>query len=171
MNDSTRDTEFPPEEWYDDEVRINTDPEPREVREKRLAELGQAVDKLRAEDGIRVPWTGGGREPDGTYRLAYPDTTSPAYQVMSVVYDHGMVSFSWPQWAEGWQIYAELTPETVRRLDLITTLKLLSALTRSERFGDGTWAEAFESGRGLLLFEHWLALEQAGAPRPVTVGP
>ncbi len=142
-----------------------------EARAARLAALEEIIGKLRAEGEIRVPWRGGGQEEDGIHSLAYPDINSVAYQAMPVVHDHGMVVFSWPQWREGRRIYEGLTPKNIGELDLITTLKLLSALARSERFGDGTWAEVFESGRGLLLFEHWLNLEREGAQRPITLEP
>lgn len=158
-------------EWYDDEVRLDHRREAPEARAARLAALKEIIAKLRAEGELRAPWRGGGREEDGVFSLAYPDIDSVAYQAMPVVYDHGMVVFSWPQWGEGWRIYEGLTPESIGELDLITTLKLLSALARSERFGDDTWAEVFESGHGLLLFEHWLNLEREGAQRPVTLAP
>lgn len=92
------------------------------------------------------------------YSMGFAKMTPVIREAMTVLYDHGIVVFDWMNWREGFELLEELTPERTATLDRETTLKLLSAVARQDRFSDGSWGELFETGKGLWLFERWLEL-------------
>lgn len=127
----------------------------------KRADLAALVDRLRAHrdgGGPWQEWTPATPEPDGVISLGYPTPAPVVAEAMRFLHTHGFIGFDWPNWQAGRDLYAELTPERVATLDRQTTLMLLSALAREERFCDGIWGLMFESGRGTWLFERWLEL-------------
>lgn len=124
----------------------------------KRADLAALVGRLRDHTGPWQEWTPASPEPDGVISLGYPTMAEPAKEAWDFLYEHGMIVFDWPNWQAGSDLYDSLTPERVSTLDRETTLMLLSALAREERFCDGAWASMFESGRGTWLFERWLEL-------------
>ena len=121
-------------------------------------ELTALVEKLRRHEGAWQEWTPAVQMDDRVYSMGYPTTPEVVDEAMTVLYDHGFISFDWMNWREGFDLLVELTPERVSALDLETTLILLSAVARDDHFSNGAWGEFFESGKGLWLFERWLEL-------------
>lgn len=122
------------------------------------AELAAVVEKLRRHDGSWLEWAPAEEMADGVYSMGFATMTPVIREAMKVLYDHGIVVFDWMNWREGFELLEELTPERTATLDRETTLKLLSAVARQDRFSDGSWGELFETGKGLWLFERWLEL-------------
>lgn len=116
------------------------------------------VDKLQDHAGPWQEWTPATPGPDGVISMGYPTMSEVAKEAMTFLYSHGMMVFDWPNWRAGSDLYHELTPERVSTLDRETTLMLLSALAREDRFCNGTWGRMFESGKGTWLFGRWLEL-------------
>lgn len=121
-------------------------------------ELRAVVGKLRQHDGPWLEWTPAEQMEDGVYSMGYPMMSPELHEAMTVLYDHGIIVFDWMNWREGFELLEELTPQRAATLDRETTLKLLSAVARQERFSDGSWGELFDTGKELWLFERWLAL-------------
>jgi len=61
------------------------------------------------------------------------------------LYKEGFVyTFDWMSWKEGEQLLIE--KERIGFLDLLTIQKLITAIVRAERFGDGSLASAINRG-------------------------
>lgn len=88
-----------------------------------------------------------GGEYDGTGVITWPwiDYSRDVLAFVQALYDHGwVVSFDWGSWQdEAEQI---LAGDGVERADVETLRRLLTLISRKDRFCEGFLATAFESG-------------------------
>jgi len=59
---------------------------------------------------------------------------------------HLVVKFDWPNWQEGRDWYVLQDDSKYAKLDVETSLKLLTAIMRNDRFNEGALVNAFDSG-------------------------
>lgn len=66
---------------------------------------------------------------------------------VSFMYENKLVvKFSWVEWQEGRDWYALDDESKYGKLDIETSLKLLTAIIRNDRFNEGALVSAFETG-------------------------
>lgn len=134
-------------------MNVSSDLQAREERRAALRGLLPAVDRLR---GVRaVEWSGGGRLENGSYCIRYPVYDAVTRDVM-VAFDGGpLTGYGYTDTLEvrglaGQQLDLQ---ELARDSDEELTLALLTGLIRSERFCDGSVAEALREGTLVALLD------------------
>lgn len=128
-----------------------------------LAELRELVERLNTHDGPWGEWHGGERDAGGIVTMPWMQSGELADAARIWLGKHGrMVTFDWPAWEEGRAIFRDWTDTTAATLDRETVCRLLTAVSRNDRFNEGAWVDLFESGRGVALFNRLLACEEAG---------
>jgi hypothetical protein len=69
------------------------------------------------------------------------------YEFLDLMHDKNLLPvFDWVKWSAGSDLFMSEDPTRYDNVDLETALKLIYAVTRKERFADGTLALAFETG-------------------------
>jgi hypothetical protein len=83
---------------------------------------------------------------DGTIEIPHTYASEIVEEFRTLYYEMELhVPFDWSTWEEGKQIISD--PETdFSQLDLLTLLKLLTAVLRSDHFSEGVLVEYFENG-------------------------
>jgi hypothetical protein len=113
--------------------------------------LGAWADRFADPAFSAGAWTPSRTDDDGVIHMGWFDLSDVCQAFVSEMYELGFVhDFEWMQWLatpEGRDLAAR--PEAVATASADDLGKLLTAIIRSERFGDGQIEGAFESG--LLL--------------------
>lgn len=125
-----------------------------------LSHLKALVKKI---DNHKGPWMkheGGGELEDGVIQMPYVTADPVAYEALTFLYYNKLIiDFDWGKWHEGRKLFASENENKFDKLDKDTTLKLLTAVARNDRFNEGAWASLFESGDAQKLFRRLLEIE------------
>jgi hypothetical protein len=128
-----------------------------------LQRLGAWADRFADPAFSAGTWTPSRTDDDGVIHLGWFDLSDACQAFVSEMYELGFVhNFGWMQWLatpDGQDLAGR--PEAVATSSADDLGKLLTAIIRSERFGDGQIEGAFESG--LLLAIARRAQEITGA--------
>jgi hypothetical protein len=108
-------------------------------------ELDAALAAVEALDPDRyATWTGGGEQPDGTVTLAWPDYAPEVERLRSAIGAAGLVvPYAWPQWAG---IERHRAGRGMEEALVEDAVRMVTAVVRSERFGDGNIEGALRDG-------------------------
>lgn len=143
-----------------------SDPAPGPLHPDDLRKLRELVAAIQRHEG---PWgeaRGGDQTSPGVYSMPWVETHKLAYEAMDWLYDSNRVFwFDWPEWDEGRRIFQEWTDATAASLDHLTVRKLITVISRNDRFNEGAWADFFDAGQGPALFARLLELEEELAAR------
>lgn len=96
---------------------------------------------------------GGEKLGDNFYHQLYIKPSEVVTKFISIVYDKNIIiKFAWPKWKEGSN--AVENPNTdYSKLDYIFLTKLLTGITRNDRFGEGYLVSHFEKGTILKILK------------------
>ncbi|HVF20943.1 MAG TPA: DUF6508 domain-containing protein [Mycobacteriales bacterium] len=109
----------------------------------RWRDLAAAVAAVEAADG-HATWAGGATV-DGATQAPYPVYSAAVERLLAAVGRVGaIVVFAWPGW-DGLDRYDD--PTRLRHAPAADAARLVTAIVRGERFGDGTIANAVDDGR------------------------
>ncbi len=123
-------------------------------------ELNELVTNLNTFGGSWGEWKGGEKTESGTIQIPYVVEAPILTEARQFLNNNELVvTFDWPNWQEGRDIFTSKDPEKFDNLDQETVLKLLSAVMRNARFNEGAWVNLFESGDGGKLFQRLLELQ------------
>lgn len=110
---------------------------------ERWHALAEAVAAVEAED-VHATWAGG-ETVDGATQMPYPVYSQAVERLLSALGGVGaVVVFAWPRW-DGLDRYADAA--ALRDAPAADAARLVTAIVRGERFGDGTIANAVDNGR------------------------
>lgn len=124
------------------------------------SELEALVREMEAHEGPWGEWKGGEKTESGATQFPYVVETPVLTKARRFLHDNNLiVTFDWPNWQGGRDIFKSENPDKFEKLDQETVLKLLSAVIRNARFNEGAWVNLFESGDGLRLFKRLLELQ------------
>ena len=130
---------------------------------ERLRRLARWADRF-VDPSFRLgSWVAPSKGNDGVTQLGWYDISAEGQQFVTEMYELGWVhDFDWMSWL-GTPAARDLQrdPERVGRASADDLARLLTAIIRSERFGDGQIEGAFESG--LLLAIARRARELSGS--------
>jgi len=124
------------------------DPDLRTRLTRRLEALVALLPELESPDFRIGRWAGGERLPDGAITMPYFELDERGEALLAVIGRGGWVQpFDWMTWldAPDGRALAE-DPERMSRATPEDLSRILTAIVRSERFGDGNIAGAVESG-------------------------
>ena len=125
-----------------------------------MSDLEKLVSKIENHNGPWLERAGGEELEGGVIQIPYVIADQVALEALSFLYDNELIiNFNWSKWDEGREIFASKDENKFDMLDRDTTLKLLTAVARNNRFNDGAWASLFESGDAEKLFKRLLELE------------
>jgi hypothetical protein len=111
---------------------------------EQLRALGEWADRLEAPDFDFGHWVKSEQRADSAWTMPYFAFSAEAIEFLKAA---PIEVFAWPEWLqtdEAHQLLADHTA-TAQATDE-QLVKLLTALTRGDRFGEGTLANACESG-------------------------
>jgi len=110
---------------------------------ERWRGLADALAAVEAED-VHATWAGG-ETVAGVTQMPYPVYSDAVERLKSALGAVGaVVVFAWPRW-EGLERYAD--PAALAGAPAADAARLVTAILRGERFGDGTIANAVADGR------------------------
>ncbi len=90
---------------------------------------------------------GGKKTESGVIEMPYANPAPIISEFMKLWYEKDLViAFDWSSWQEGRDWYANPDNDKYKKLDVVTALKLITAVLRNDRFNDGALMRAFESG-------------------------
>lgn len=90
---------------------------------------------------------GGNKAADGTVEMRWVDKDPLIYELLDFMDSKGLLPlFAWSDWKEGIELFESDSADKYDSVDIATALKLIYAVMRKDRFGDGTLVWAFESG-------------------------
>jgi hypothetical protein len=115
------------------------------VPSEAWAELGAALDGVEAlgPDGC-ASWVEGGPDADGTVHLGWPAYAPEVERLRSAIGAAGLVvPYAWPQWT-GIERYRTGTGMDAAPVE--DAVRMVTAVIRSERFGDGSIEGALRDG-------------------------
>jgi hypothetical protein len=139
-------------------------PDPPVLQPGALPTLRNLIERMDQHPGRWGTVMGGEKTGDRTFTMPYVDMHELAYEAMTFLYDHDLIiSFDWPEWDEGREIFRSTQEDRIASLDRLTVLKLLSAVARNDRFCEGAWAGIFEDGSAQALFKRLLEIETGTA--------
>lgn len=109
----------------------------------RWRDLADAVTAVEAED-VHATWAGGETVGDAT-QMPYPVYSAAVERLIAALGRAGaIVVFAWPRW-DGLGRYDD--PAALRHAPAADAARLVTAILRGERFGEGTIANAVDDGR------------------------
>ena len=109
---------------------------------KRIA----AYEEFFSQRGSEGTWNGEERGDSDVIQLPYLTYPETVHEFLDLISSSGFqVVFDWPKWEEGRRILSNGAKE-IRKADLTTLRKLLTAILRSERFCEGTLHGAIYDG-------------------------
>jgi len=138
---------------------------------ERLRRLGAWADRFADPAFSFGEWVPARTGEDGVIAVPWFDISEAGQQFVSEMYELGWVyDFDWMTWL-GTPEAQELSrdPEPIAAANADDLGKLLTAIIRGERFGDGQLEGAFHSG--ILLAIARRAQELQGRQRPISAGP
>ena len=109
------------------------------------AELGDALDGVEplGPDGY-ASWVEGGADADGVVHLGWPTYAAEVERLRSAIGAAGLVvPYAWPQWT-GIERYRTGTGMDAAPVE--DAVRMVTAVIRSERFGDGSIEGALRDG-------------------------
>jgi hypothetical protein len=131
----------------------------------RLRRLGSHLPGLESTGFSFGHWAPSTTREDGVIVLGWYEFSRDAEAFLADA-RQWVTPFDWPTWASSPEGHALLGhPEAVASATAEDLRKLLTTYIRSERFGDGTLANAFESGMLTAIVRRAAAL---AAERPAT---
>lgn len=137
---------------------------PPALQPEALQGLRNLVERMEQHQG---PWgtvMGGEKVGDRTSSMPYVDMDQLAHEAMMFLYDHHLIiTFDWPRWDEGREIFRSTQEDRFASLDRLAVLKLLTAVARNDRFCEGVWDELFEDGTAQALFKRLMEIETGAA--------
>ncbi|MBE0654597.1 MAG: hypothetical protein IH594_12405 [Bacteroidales bacterium] len=114
---------------------------------KPLLDLIPKLEELKQTAVVKVK----ANKEEGVFEMPRYDYNSVISEFLDIVYKIPIIiDFEWGSWKKGREMIRnpDFDPESV---DIHTKCKLITALVRSDRFIEGTLAEAFETGLMLKL--------------------
>lgn len=122
--------------------------------------LADAVAAVEAE-AVHVTWAGG-ETVGGATQVPYPVYSTAVERLRAALGGVGaVVVFPWPRWA-GLGRYDD--PAALRLAPAADAARLVTAILRGERFGEGTIANAVDDGRLTAATRRLLEWYEGGAP-------
>lgn len=116
--------------------------------EARLQRLAAWADRIADESFTLGAWVASTTRPDGVIQMGWYDLSDMGQAFVSEMYELGWVyAFDWRAWLEtpdGRRLSSGPAPIASASADDLQ--RLITAILRSERFGDGQIEGAFESG-------------------------
>lgn len=95
------------------------------------------------------PWgiqRGGEPGVDGVIEMPYREKNPLITEFVTFLYEKDLViAFNWSEWEAGREWYKSDDDTKFNKLDVVTALKLLTAVIRNDRFNEGALVSAFES--------------------------
>lgn len=123
-----------------------------------LAELN---DKIQAHSGKWGVQEGGEKNTDGSIQMLWTQSDPFAWEFINFMQDKNLLPFfEWMDWKEGSELFSSKDKNKYENVDLETALKLVYAVTRKERFADGTIAWAFKDGGFTSLVNRLIVLSE-----------
>lgn len=126
----------------------------------RLIALARWVDRFQDPGFELGHWAGGDRLTDGSIQMPWYAFSDEGMEFHRELYDNGwIIPFDWGAWAQQDGPGALLaSPQLVATADEDTLSRLLTVVARSERFSEGSFAQALESGLLVAIAERAGAL-------------
>lgn len=139
-------------------------PIPPLLQPDALQTLRNLVERMEQHQGPSGITGGGERIGENTFTMPWVDMDELAYEAVAFLYDHDLIiTFNWPEWDEGREIFRSRQEDRFASLDRLTVLKLLTAVARNDRFCEGAWAGLFEDGSAQALFKRLSEIETGAA--------
>lgn len=111
---------------------------------------GQFVDinnRVQSHEGSWGKTQNGETDENGVIQMPFWVSDPLISEFVAFFYGNELiVNFKWSEWDEGRDWYKNSDESKYDALDVPTTLKLLTAVIRNDRFSDGALVGAFESG-------------------------
>ncbi len=128
-----------------------------------LVALAGWADEISEPGFATATWEGGTPDADGVIQMPYVTYTERLDAFVADMYRVKMVqSFDWMQWAETPRGHELLTdPDALADATGEEVSRVLIAVIRAERFGDGAIEDAFEKGLIQAAARRAQALEEA----------
>lgn len=121
-----------------------------------LHSLNQRIQSYNGKWGERHS---GKKLESGANTLPYTEQSEPIQEFVQFMYDKDLViNFDWSKWQEGRDWFASEDEAKYQDLDIETSLKLLTAVIRNDRFNEGALVRAFEDGTLPKVVERLIAL-------------
>lgn len=124
------------------------------------SDLWRAVDELLRERPW-VEWRPPKRNPDGSFQVGYPVYGEPVLRVERLLYDLGVIgALDWMDW-RGYERYPG--GSGLESAPIADAVRIIIAVFRSERFGEGQIDEAMSTGllpKALLRLRRWYTNER-----------
>jgi len=103
--------------------------------------------RVQSHEGSWGKTQGGETDENGVIEMPYWVSDPLIIEFVAFFYGNEfIVNFKWSEWDEGHDWYKNSDESKYDALDVPTTLKLLTAVIRNDRFSDGALVGAFESG-------------------------
>ncbi|QQS69489.1 hypothetical protein IPP75_06320 [Candidatus Saccharibacteria bacterium] len=103
--------------------------------------------RVQSHEGSWGKTQGGETDENGVIQMPYWVSDPLISEFVAFFYGNEfIVNFKWSEWDEGRDWYKNSDESKYDALDVPTTLKLLTAVIRNDRFSDGALVGAFESG-------------------------
>lgn len=119
---------------------------------KTLHSLNERIQTYNGKWGERH---NGKKLESGTNTLPYTEQAELIQEFVQFMYDKDLViNFDWSKWQEGRDWFALDDEAKYQDLDIETSLKLLTAVIRNDRFNEGALVRAFESGVFPRIISH-----------------
>jgi len=110
----------------------------------KLKDLNTRIQNHKGKWGVR---RGGKEIAVNTIEMPWVQNDPLILEFITFIYEEGLtIVFDWKDWDEGEKLYESKDQTKYNNVDLETTLKLITAVIRQDRFADGSLAWAFESG-------------------------
>ena len=133
----------------------------------RLRKLADALPLVESSEFSFGRWAGGERQPDGSISMPYFDFSPEALELLRAMPSE---AFDWPAWLQSDEGQAfRRHPKLIAEASAAQLVRLSTALLRSDRFTEGSLAEAWASGLLLGLVRRAAALVEQEAGQPVEI--
>ena len=114
------------------------------IGRERLRLLGEWADRLAAPDFDFGHWVKSEQRADGAWSMPYFDFSTEALEFLQAA---PIEVFAWPDWMETEEAQRLLADHSaIAEATDDQLVKLMTALVRGDRFGEGTLANSYDSG-------------------------
>ncbi len=118
-----------------------------DLSDQDTAKLKELNTKIQNHEGKWGVLKGGEETARGSIKMPWVENDPLIMELLEFMYDKGLLGiFNWKEWDEGTKLYKSEDQSKYDNIDLETSLKLIYAVYRQDRFADGALASAFESG-------------------------
>jgi len=136
-------------------------PLPAQLSDSDQSELENLYIRIQNHKGKWMVIRGGEEAEPGVISMPYTDPDPLISEFMEFMYDKDLViNFDWASWQEGRDFFTLDDPDKYSHLNTETTLKLITAILRNDRFNDGALASSFESGDMQKLIEQLISFRK-----------